>query len=126
MLNIHHVVKQLEKIKLSLNSTTVRKNVDISQLFSYSYEGPLKVAFAALVLKLQDPSADTRYHQTSHNAKYCLRSFEQHTTNWLHVQGYVSTNTCGSLSNELRHKEPYDKNYSRVWRNANCKNAFLV
>ena len=85
----------------------------------------MKVIIAALCLKIYDPLCDTRYHQKTHGGKYCLRSIEQHTTQWCASHGFFSTNCVGSLSNALRHKEPYTKDYSRVWKSTQCKNDFL-
>lgn len=113
-------------ILITTNSeTTDYKNEDIEHIISSSFESPLKVIIAGLCIKIYDPSCDTRYHQKANGGKYCLRSIEQHTTQWCALQNYFSTNCVGSLSNALRHKEPYTKEYSRVWKSEKCKNAFL-
>lgn len=98
---------------------------DVDTLIHGNYESPLKVLVAALAIKIYDPSCDTRLHQKAHKSKYCLRTHEYETTQWGASQMYFSTNSPGTLSNALRHKEPYNKQYSRVWKSEKCKTAFL-
>lgn len=100
-------------------------DINIKNFVSQNYESPIKVVISALCVKLHDPSCDTRYHQKSNGGKYCLRSIEQHTTQWCASKDLFTTNCVGSLSNALRHKEPYDNNYSRVWKSSECKSIFL-
>lgn len=115
----------IDILKNANSETTDYKNEDIEHIVSSGYESPLKVIIAALCIKIHDISCDTRYHQKTNGGKYCLRSIEQHTTQWCASQNYFSTNCVGSLSNALRHKEPYTKEYSRVWKSQKCKACFL-
>ena len=120
------MIKNITKILNIANTrTTSRKFPQIDQIVSYTYESPQKVIIAALSLKINDPTCDTRYHQKSHGGKYCLRSIETQTTLWAAREGYFSTHCPGTLSNALRHKEPFDIYYSRVWKSEKCKSAFL-
>lgn len=119
---INKIIELLEKANKSISNETYDS---IDELVSLNYESPVKVLIAALCIKVYDPLCDTRYHQKSHGAKYCLRSIEQHTTNWCAQKNYFSTNCIGSLSNALRHKEPFDKSYSRAWKSTKCKSLFL-
>lgn len=105
--------------------TTDYFDTEICEFMTFEFESPLKVVIAALALKLYDPSCDTRYHQKSHGGKYCLRSIEKHTTIWCATHNLFESSCVGSLSNGLRHKEPYNKMYNRAWKNENCKQRFL-
>jgi hypothetical protein len=119
----------ISKIINILNIANTKSNSrtfpQIEKLVSLNYESPQKVVLAALSLKIHDSSCDTRYHQISYGAKYCLRSIETKTTQWGSSFGYFSTSCPGTLSNALRHKEPYDLNYSRVWKSDECKKCFI-
>lgn len=119
----------IETIVRNLQCASAQKSTisfqSIDKLLSFNFESPVKVALAGLALKIHDPFCDTRNHQVSNGGKYCLRSIEQHTTTWCFKNGLFKTHCPGTLSNALRHKEPYDENYSRVWRSKKCKDAFL-
>jgi hypothetical protein len=119
---ITNVIKILKTANLQ---TTNKRFPQIEKFVSYNYECPQKVIIAALAMKIYDESCDTRYHQKSHGAKYCLRSVETQTTLWASKEGYFSSSCPGTLSNGLRHKDPYNKDYSRAWRSKECKSLFL-
>tara|TARA_B110000977_G_scaffold201886_1_gene299801 strand:- start:6419 stop:7399 length:981 start_codon:yes stop_codon:yes gene_type:complete len=120
------MIGNINNILKSANMKSTQQTFpQLKKIISLNYESPQKVILAGLALKIYDSNCDTRYHQKTNGGKYSLRSIEIHTSAWGASQGFFSTHCPGTLSNALRHKEPYDMNYSRVWRSQECKTAFL-